>query len=215
MPDCTRHDALTTLFCGNDAVTTARSRCGGDAVTALLWPQRDHARQPRRGHDGCDAVTTRRRRGPDAFCGHDAVTTRSRQDHDAVTTQSRQGHDRVTTGSRRGHDAVATRHVVRVYESQRVGTSSSKTFVFDPHPTLLELACVVPMKGAAATSLPAKSFLRENGIDDCHAFLSVGSFCRTLQQPVRGRSLRLPGREGRRRRSVGGGGNTASAFRPA
>ena len=93
-------------FYGHDAVTTARSRRGCDAVTtllrsrrghdvvatrALLWPQRDHARQPRRGHDGCDAVTTRTRRcrhlGHDAFCGHDAVTT---------------GHDRVTTRSRRG-----------------------------------------------------------------------------------------------------------------
>ena len=113
-----RLHALTMLFCGHDAVTTARSRCGGDAVTALLWPQRDHARQPRRGHDGCDAVTTRRRRGHDAFCGHDAVTTRSRQDHDAVTTQS-QGHDRVTTRSRCGHDAVCGHDTVTVTTRSR------------------------------------------------------------------------------------------------
>ena len=103
----------------SDAVTTARSRCGGDAVTALLWPQRDHARQPRRGHDGCDAVTTRRRRGHDAFCGHDAVPTRSRQDHDAVKTQSRQGHDRVTTRSRCGHDAFCGHDTVTVTTRSR------------------------------------------------------------------------------------------------
>ena len=104
------HDA----FCGHDAVTTARSRCGGDAVTALLWPQRDHARQPRRGHDGCDAVTTRRRRGHDAFC-----TTRSRQGHDRITTRSRCSHDRVTTGSRRGHDAFCGHDTVTVTTRSR------------------------------------------------------------------------------------------------
>ena len=77
--NCTRHDALTTLFCGHDVVTTARSR---------------------RGHS--------RRVLYDAFCGHDAVTTGSRRGHDEITMQSRRvlwsrrGHDRITTGSRRG-----------------------------------------------------------------------------------------------------------------
>ena len=115
MPDCTRHDALTTLF----AVTTRSRRHGHDAVATQSQRFCSHNAITRGSRDAVMTVATQSRHGDDAVTTRFVVTTRSRQGHDRITTQSRRSHDRVTTRSRCSRDAFCGHDTVTVTTQSR------------------------------------------------------------------------------------------------